>query len=210
LTQRTLNAVLKYPWLRDLDDKNTKSKKWGAYHSERDDFDFARAGSAGDARSIEAEIMDWADDVTYAVHDLEDFFRLGLIPLDRLIDPDGRERSDLWASFFVDDKQDELNERLAGRFSTEELAVALETIFSTAFFGVERYRGSQGDRIDLRYGTSYLIGEFIRAVSIVGGAFSVGQGASRGARGARLVLRDQRSVTGDYPARATHHRQETP
>lgn len=32
----------------------------------------------------EAEIMDWADDVSYAVHDMEDFFMSGLIPLHRL------------------------------------------------------------------------------------------------------------------------------
>ena len=29
--------------------------------------------------------MDWADDITYAVHDLEDFYRAGKIPLDRLV-----------------------------------------------------------------------------------------------------------------------------
>ena len=28
--------------------------------------------------------MDWADDITYAVHDLEDFYRAGLIPLHNL------------------------------------------------------------------------------------------------------------------------------
>jgi dGTPase len=174
LTERTLNAVLKYPWLRDPDDKK-KSKKWGAYLSEKDDFEFARAESTGNQRSIEAEIMDWSDDVTYAVHDLEDFFRLGLIPLDRLLDPDGRERRNLWASFYVDDGQSELNERLAGRFSSDELATALDWIFSTAFFGVERYRGSQDDRINLRYSTSYLIGEFIQAVSSVDGVIKIDQ-----------------------------------
>lgn len=165
LTQRTLNAILKYPWLRDPDDKK-RSKKWGAYASEKDDFRFARSLSAADERSIDAQIMDWSDDVTYAVHDLEDFFRIGLIPLDRLLDNDGQARKDLWASFFVDDKQTELNERLIGRFTVDELSSALEAIFSTAFFGVQPYRGSQQDRIDLRYSTSYLIGEFIQAVSL--------------------------------------------
>jgi dGTPase len=167
LTQRTLNAVLKYPWLRDPDDKK-KRKKWGAYFSEEEDLGFGRALSAGEERSIEAQIMDWSDDVTYAVHDLEDFFRIGLIPLERLGHPDGRERKDLWASFFVDDKQSELNERLDGRFKSDELANGLDTIFSGAFFGVEPYRGSQEDRINLRYSTSYLIGEFIQAVSLIG------------------------------------------
>jgi dGTPase len=31
--------------------------------------------------------MDWADDIAYAIHDLEDFYKAGLIPLDRLTLP---------------------------------------------------------------------------------------------------------------------------
>ena len=93
LTRATLRAVLKYPWLRDLDsNKNPKedsvySKKWGAYLTESEDFDFAMQmePSQDCQRSLEAEIMDWADDVTYAVHDLEDFYRAGLIPLPTLL-----------------------------------------------------------------------------------------------------------------------------
>jgi dGTPase len=37
-----------------------------------------------DLQSIEASIMDFADDITYSVHDLEDFYLAGLIPLELL------------------------------------------------------------------------------------------------------------------------------
>jgi dGTPase len=36
---------------------------------------------------FEAQVMDWCDDVTYAVHDMLDFYRGGFIPLERIFDP---------------------------------------------------------------------------------------------------------------------------
>jgi dGTPase len=84
LTRATLNAILKYPWGRSVAGK--ESKKWGYYHSEREDFEFARGlGPEEPHQSAEASIMDWADDVAYSVHDVDDFYRAGLIPLDQLL-----------------------------------------------------------------------------------------------------------------------------
>jgi dGTPase len=83
LTRATLNALLKYPMLRPRIGK--QHLKFGAYEAEKDELDFARKHVfAKNRRSLEADIMDWADDITYAVHDLEDFYRTGKIPLDAL------------------------------------------------------------------------------------------------------------------------------
>jgi len=79
LTRAVGCAVLKYPWLRDSKNES-KSKKWSAYHSEKEVFDWAREGHTKDVQSPEAELMDWADDIAYSVHDLEDFHRCNLIP----------------------------------------------------------------------------------------------------------------------------------
>ena len=86
LTRRTLNGTLKYPWLRNTEDSERKDK-WGAYPPDSDIFKWVRRDWPAEqetGRSLEAEIMDWADDVTYAVHDVDDFYRAGLIPIDRL------------------------------------------------------------------------------------------------------------------------------
>lgn len=84
LTRASLNAVLKYPWLWEQD--GDRGRKWGAYMEDADSFKWARqgAGLGAEQRSVEAELMDWADDITYAVHDMEDFYKAGLIPLEHL------------------------------------------------------------------------------------------------------------------------------
>lgn len=94
LSRGSLNAVLKYPWHYGQQGPRSR-RKWNAYFTEREDFAFAREGIQGSAKSIEAELMDWADDIAYSIHDVEDFYRANLIPLDRLVSslykaPDGR------------------------------------------------------------------------------------------------------------------------
>jgi dGTPase len=84
LTRATLDAILKYPWYRQT--IPGRHRKWGAYNSEGREFEWLRGPEPRDARKCaEAELMDFADDVAYAIHDVEDFYRTGLIPLDRLV-----------------------------------------------------------------------------------------------------------------------------
>lgn len=83
LTRATLNAILKYPWLRSPDIKSKQHRKYSIYNSDREAFNFARP-ETNNLQSIEASIMDFADDITYSVHDLEDFYLAGLIPLELL------------------------------------------------------------------------------------------------------------------------------
>ena len=84
LTRASLNAILKYPWLWKKG--GDRGRKWGAYREDAGSFAWARegAGFQEGQRSVEAELMDWADDITYAVHDMEDFYKAGLIPLEQL------------------------------------------------------------------------------------------------------------------------------
>ncbi len=89
LTRASLNAILKYPQMRrpvpapDWTDR-WRGGKWGVYPSESADFIAARRGLKDGERSAEALLMDWADDVAYATHDIDDYVRAGLIPLERL------------------------------------------------------------------------------------------------------------------------------
>jgi len=90
LCRATLNAVLKYPNRRNLDDKTSKEfRKFGAYAEDLGAFNWAREGWPENHRSLEAEVMDYADDIAYSVHDIIDFYKAGLLPLGTLRrDPD--------------------------------------------------------------------------------------------------------------------------
>ena len=83
LTRATLNAVLKYPWLRENDPSSKKWRKYSVYQLDRQAFEFVRS-ERNTRQTVEASIMDFADDITYSVHDLEDFYLAGLIPLELL------------------------------------------------------------------------------------------------------------------------------
>jgi dGTPase len=83
LSRLGLNALLKYPWLKK--NGNTKrSRKYGAYADDRAIFEWVREGQPKNVQSIEAQIMDVADDIAYSVHDILDYYKCGVIPLDRL------------------------------------------------------------------------------------------------------------------------------
>ena len=113
LTRATLDAATKYPW-----PKRTGTTKFGVYADDVPVFTWLRAGAADGRRCLEAQIMDWADDVAYSVHDLEDGVHSGHVAPTVLIEADTRDAVvELASSRYFDGPVDELRaaaDRLAG------------------------------------------------------------------------------------------------
>ena len=99
LTLRTMAAIAKYPWGKGGHPvgQDKLAKKWSFYPEEVGILDrLVEAGFVQPItdqkkavirvhRWVEAEIMDWADDISYAVHDLDDFYRARLVPLGKIL-----------------------------------------------------------------------------------------------------------------------------
>ena len=103
LTAAVRAAMLKYPWTRrahphphprempdpprgasePADEPGTGSTKFSVYVTELDDMAQAREPFTGLLepwqQTVEASVMDTADDIAYAIHDLEDFHRIGVL-----------------------------------------------------------------------------------------------------------------------------------
>jgi dGTPase len=79
LTRATLDATLKYPWFPD------GPGKYGVYPEDAEVFAWIREGAPEGRLCFEAQIMDWADDIAYSVHDVEDGLHAGLINFKTLV-----------------------------------------------------------------------------------------------------------------------------
>jgi dGTPase len=153
LTRQTLNGALKYPWPRTP----AHTQKWGVYDDDLSAFEWVREDSTVDEPSLGARIMDWADDLTYAVHDADDFYRAGLIPLDRLAS--GGAELDRFRSRLLETGQ------ATGESDADAMVVALGDALSL-FKISEAYSGTADQRIALRGFGSRLIGRYVDAVEV--------------------------------------------
>jgi dGTPase len=155
LTRATLAATTKYPWRRGT--SGMSSKKWGAYSSEASMLEWSREHlpqSLKAAKTLEAQLMDWADDVAYAVHDLEDFYRAGVIPLERLVTDEGERAR------FLDGY---LSRNGIGEHRRDDLDSAFGSLLDG--FPSEPFQGSLMDKATLRSMTSTLVGRYVSAIT---------------------------------------------
>ncbi len=155
LTRATLRAVLKYPWLREAEGK--RAQKYGAYASEQDDFDFARAGCEDDSQSTEACLMDWSDDIAYAIHDVDDFYRSGLIPLRDLADEGAQGR-------FLHDTEKYWSTENFGIAEAKPMVRKIADAVPASL--LEPYTGAREQTTDLQVFTSWLVDRYVQAVEL--------------------------------------------
>jgi len=159
LTRATLAAIMKYPWLREPDHTD-RQKKWAAYAEDRPMFEFARAGLTPGIKTLEAAIMDWADDIAYSVHDLEDFYRAGLVSWLHLRQDDARERV-VEKALQGWHKQPE-----SAKKDLEQASIRLEVMREAVVSLLSPFNGDRQQRSELRWFTSELIGRFLQAAKI--------------------------------------------
>ena len=141
LTRASLDAATKYPWPRAVN-----PRKFGVYDDDLEILNWVRIGAPESVKSLEAQIMDWSDDVAYSVHDFEDSLVTGHVKLEQL----HQDLTDLYAvaqsSFMAD-------------LTTTEAESALINLQNLSCWP-SNYDGSHGHLARLKDLASQLVGRF--------------------------------------------------
>lgn len=178
LTKGSLAATMKYPWAYDNRPNDAPQKrKWSYYNADSKVAEWALGtthskptpreyelermpGKCYEFATIEAQIMDWADDISYAIHDAEDFYRAGLIPLHVL-----KEGGEEWKRFFEYAFEYCVEKKKLVKDDEQDVA-DLFTNGILRLFPAGPYEGFGSDREALHGFASTTISDAIRGTSI--------------------------------------------
>jgi dGTPase len=147
LTRAVLDATAKYPWPR-----TEGVAKFGVYDDDRSAFAWFRGDREPGEQCLEAQIMDWSDDVAYSVHDVEDGIHAGHIRLAALDDDAARVAvCEVAAAAY------------SARPATELAPVLEELLRLPALRDLREYDGSRAALAAAKRATSELTGRFAGA-----------------------------------------------
>jgi dGTPase len=178
LTRATLDACAKYPWPRA-----PGRRKFGVYADDAPVFEWMRRDAPAERQvCLEAQVMDWADDVAYSVHDVEDGIHGGYLKMSLLRD-DRSERQALCADVAAEYSQ---------QTPSDLLTVLDELLRDPALEPMFGFDGSHRGLAGLKSATSVLTGRGVAA----------GLAATRAASGEGPLRRYDAALTDPARARA--------
>lgn len=148
LTRASLDATCKYPWQRG-DELAAGTNKFGVYQDDLETFEWMRIGAVPGRKCIEAQVMDFADDLAYSIHDFEDAIVSGHLLPQQIADLAQR-----------DEVITQISAWSANRYSKNQLIEALATLESNPYW-LRSYDGSSRELGALKNLTSAFIGSFV-------------------------------------------------
>ncbi|MDO5700006.1 MAG: deoxyguanosinetriphosphate triphosphohydrolase [Bowdeniella nasicola] len=155
LTRASLDACCKYPWPLGGGPERADGSvnpKYGVYGEDFEVFGWLRRGAPFAVRCLEAQVMDFADDVAYCVHDVEDAIA------SRHLDPALLDEDSVLEQVIASTRAWYGDSR-----SADELAAAFARLRAEPFW-VSAFAGTRQDLAALKDMTSQLIGRMCSAV----------------------------------------------
>ena len=149
LTRASLDAATKYPWRLSQATEYSNTTKFGVYEDDYEVFSWMRQDAPDGAKCVEAQIMDFADDVAYSVHDFEDAIVEGFIDPGMLSDPASH-----------DALIEEIGKWSEGLLAKVQLEEALQNLQQSPYW-LYSFDGSPRHLAQLKNLASDLIGSFV-------------------------------------------------